>query len=173
VIWFSPPGQFEKAEIDKRWRSIAETFHLIIVVPRPGEPGKWNPAEVAVVRKFADNVISRYNIDRSRVVAHGRQVGGSMAWLTALAHRNLIRGVAPVDAPLPPRASIENDPVNRLYVYSAASKAAPAAKVIEAGIQRLKTSKVPLIVKPLDADRDLNAAELEELARWIDALDRI
>lgn len=173
LIWFSPPGQFEQEEVEKRWADIAETFHLIVVAPRPGEPGKWSPAEVAVVRKFADNVVSRYNIDRSRVVAHGRQVGGSMAWLTALAHRNLIRGVAPVDAPLPQRASVENDPVNRLYVYSAASKATPAAKAIEAGVQRLKSAKVPLIVKPLDADRDLNAEELEEFARWIDALDRI
>jgi hypothetical protein len=173
VIWFAPPGQFEKAELEKRWADLAEKWHLIVIAPRPGEAGKWNPAEVAVVRKFADNVVSRYNIDRSKIVAHGRQVGGSMAWLTALFHRNLIRGVAPVDAPLPGRASVENDPVNRLYVYSAASKATPAAKAIEAGIERLKTDKVPLIVKPLDADRDLNAAELEELARWIDALDRI
>jgi hypothetical protein len=173
VIWFAPPGQFEKAELEKRWADLAEKWHLIVIAPRPGEAGKWNPAEVAVVRKFADNVVSRYNVDRSRVVAHGRQVGGSMAWLTALAHRNLIRGVAPVDAPLPQRASVENDPVNRLYVYNTASKASPAAKFIDAGLQRLKDAKVPLVSKPLEGDRDLNASELEELVRWIDALDRI
>lgn len=173
VIWFTPPGQFEKAEVEKHWAELAEKWHLIVIAPRPGEAGKWNPAEVAVVRKFADNVISRYNVDRSRVVAHGRHVGGSMAWLTALAHRNLIRGVLPVDAPLPGRVSVENDPVNRLYVYNAASKATPAAKLIDAGVQRLKASKVPLISKPLEGDRDLNAAELEELAHWIDALGRI
>jgi serine protease Do len=173
VIWFTPPGQFDKAEVEKRWADLAEKWHLIVIAPRPGEAGKWNPAEVAVVRKFADNVISRYNIDRSRVVAHGRQVGGSMAWLTALAHRNLIRGVAPVDAPLPGRVSVENDPVNRLYVYNTSSKAMPVAKLIEAGLQRLKSSKVPLITKSLESDRDLNSAELEELARWIDSLDRI
>jgi hypothetical protein len=68
---------------------------------------------------------------------------------------------------------VGNDPVNRLYVYNTSSKATPAGKLIEAGIQRLKSSKVPLVTKPLDNDRDLNAAELEELARWIDALDRI
>jgi serine protease Do len=173
VIWFSPPGQFEKAEVEKKWADLAEKHHLIVMAPRPGEAGKWSPAEVAVVRKFADNLISRYSVDRSRIVAHGRQVGGSMAWLTALTHRNLVTAVAPVDAPLPQRATVENDPVSRLYVYSAATKKSPVAAPIEAGIKRLKAGKVPLVTRTLDADRDLNAAELAELVRWIDALDRI
>ena len=128
VVWFSPPGQFEKAEVEQRWKELAEKYHLIVMAPRPGEAGKWNPSEIAVVRKFMDNLVSRYNVDRSRIVLHGRQVGGTMAWFTALAHRNLVRGVAPVDASLPPRASVENDPVHRLSVYSVSSKGTPAEK---------------------------------------------
>ena len=59
-----------------------------------------------------------------------------------------------------------DSPIERLAEYIARER--PGAKVIEVGIQRLKSSKVPLIVKPLDADRDLNAAELEELTRAVE-----
>jgi len=173
LVWFSPPGQFDKSEVEKRWKDLAEKHRLIVMAPRPGEAGRWNPGEIAVVRKFMDNMVSRYNVDRTRVVLHGRQVGGTMAWFTALAHRNLVRGVVPIDAPLPQRAVVENDPVNRLFVYSVATKAVPSGAAIEAGHARLKSAKVPLTTKSIDAERELNADELEEFARWIDTLDRI
>lgn len=172
-VWFAPPGQFDKDEIEKRWKEFADSHRLIVMVPRPAEAGKWHPGEIAVVRKFIDNVVSRYNVDRTRVVLHGRLVGGTMAWFTALAHRNLVRGVAVVDAPLPEQAALDNDPVNRLFVYSIATKSAQNKEAIASGQARLTKSKVPLQTKTLDGDRDLNAEDLEQLGRWIDSLDRI
>jgi serine protease Do len=173
VIWYAPPGKFEKAEIERQWKKLADEHRLLVLVPRPGEAGQWNPSEVAVVRKFADNVLTKYTVDRSRVVVHGRQAGGVMAWLTALAHRNLVRGVAPLEAPLPARATIENDPVQRLFVYSFSMKDSPASAGIEAGHQRLKAAKVPLTIDTAKADQEPTAAQLEAIVAWLDQLDRI
>ena len=110
VVWLAPPGQFDKAEVEKRWKDLAEKFHLIVISPRPGEAGRWQPSEAAVVRKFIENISGRYNVDKNRVVLTGRQASGLLAWFTVLQNRNLIRGVAVVDAPLPARAPVENDP---------------------------------------------------------------
>jgi serine protease Do len=173
VVWFAPPGQFDRNEVEKRWKDVAEKYRLIVISPRPAEAGRWHPGEIAVVRKFIDNVTSRYNVDRTRIVLHGRGVGGTMAWFTALANRNLVRGVVPMDSPLPSRATVENDPVNRLFVFSVSSKSAPNLEAIDAGNTRLNTAKVPLNTKTIDEDRELNADELDEVARWIDSLDRV
>jgi serine protease Do len=174
IVWFAPPGQFDRAEVEKHWKKAADEHRLIVMSPRPGEAGRWQPGEIAVVRKFIDNVSSRYNVDKARIVLHGRQVGGTMAWFTALAHRNLVRAVAVIDAPLPPGAAVENDPVNRLFVYSAAGKLQPPLqKALEAGHERLAKAKVPTSTKTLDSERDLSHEEVDQLARWIDALDRI
>lgn len=172
VVWLAPPGQFDKAEIEKRWKQVAEQYHLIVISPRPAEAGRWQSGEAAVVRKFIDNAITRFSVDKNRTVLVGRQASGMMAWFTTLQNRNLIRGVVVVDAPLPPRAPIENDPVNRLFVYSFATKSQTAPSV-EASHKRMTAGKVPLTTRALAEDRDLNAAELEDVARWIDSLDRI
>jgi pimeloyl-ACP methyl ester carboxylesterase len=75
------------------------------MVPR-GEMVRWQPTEVEFIRKSLDDLISKYNIDRTRIVAQGSQAGGAMAWLTALNHRDLIRAVARLDTALPARAQV-------------------------------------------------------------------
>lgn len=126
-----------------------------------------------MVRKFIEHTQATYTIDRNRIVVHGRQVSGGMAWLTAIAHRNLIRGIAVVDAPLPERVEPGNDPVNRLFVWSCVAKNYAKREAIEAGHARLKAAKVPLVVLSQDAARDLNDDEQLQFARWIDSLDRL
>jgi serine protease Do len=172
LVWLAPPGQFDRAEVEKRWRDFAEEHRFIVISPRPGEAGRWNPGEVAVIRKFIDNALQRYTIDEARVVVHGRQVSGTVAWFTALANRNLVRGVAVVDAPLPPRASVENDPVNRLHVLSFRSSKSPTSEAVAAGEKRLSDAKVPLVTRQFEEERDMNDQERELLLRWLDSLDR-
>ena len=173
VVWIAPPGEFDKRELEKRWQELSEKFGFIVIAPRPGEAGQWQKGEVAVVRKFIEQAIANYNIDRARVIVYGRQASGSMAWLTALANRNLIRGVAVVDAPFPERVELTNDPVNRLFAWSFLAKNAAKGTAIEAGQRRLQAAKIPLITTTLEDARDLNAVELTQLAQWLVSLDRL
>jgi hypothetical protein len=98
-----------------------------------------------------------------------------MAYLLAQNNRDWIRGVVAVEAALPAGTEIQpNDPVQRLAFYIARSEKSPAKSQIEATIKVLREEKYP--VTPLDlgpAVRGLSSAERGELARWIDALDRL
>jgi poly(3-hydroxybutyrate) depolymerase len=173
LVWLAPPGEFNKQELEKRWKALSAEYHFIVIAPRPVQAGVWQRGEVAVVRKFIELAQTNYAIDKHRIAVHGRQISGSMAWHCALAHRNLIRGVAVVDAPLPERVEPSNDPVQRLFVWSAWAKDAPKRDAIEAGQERLRAGKVPLWSESLDMNRDLNATEQTQLIRWLDTLDRL
>ena len=83
------------------------------------------------------------------------------------------RAWAAVDAPLagPPP---EVDPAHRFAVYMAAAKKSRQAKAVEASLEKIRAQSIPLTVKKLgDNPRPLKTEELEELARWVDMLDRM
>ncbi len=119
-----------------------------------------------------DDVLEKYNIDRSRIVVVGQEAGGAMAYLLALKDRDLVRGVAAIDAPLPARVKPPiNDPVQRLAIFTTTAKASSPA--IDATIKQFRDAKYPVTQIELGmVQRPLKADDLKQLARWIDTLDR-
>ena len=175
VVWLHASGRIDQVALIARWKESCEVHDLILLAPRSADLEKWQRMEVAFIRKALDQVMAGYNVDRSRVVVHGYQGGGVMAYLTALAHRDLVRGAAVVDAALPLMATVpENDPLQRLAVYTTTTDGSDLAERIEASAERLSQMKYPVTVKHLDGPpRYLSAEELAELVRWIDTLDRL
>jgi len=175
VVWLHAPGGFKAEELLERWKGHCDRRDLILVAPKSADATKWQPTEVKFVRRVLDELLESYNVDRGRIVVHGHEGGGALAYLAAFTNQDLIRAVAPVDAPLPPMAKPpENDPVHRLAFYIARANKATLSTLIGAGIQLLKEMKYPVVVKSLgDQPRYLIAGELDELARWIDTLDRL
>lgn len=175
VVWLHEPGGFDQKELVQRWKTLCEENSLILLAPQSADPDKWVATEVDFIQKTMEDILARYNVDRTRIVVHGFKAGGSMAYLVAFGHRDLVRAVAAVDAPMPARAQVPtNDPVERLAIYSAAPAAGQTAAPIKAGVGRLKAMKYPVTEVSLGpASRYLTPDELAELVRWIDALDRI
>ncbi|MEQ8791183.1 MAG: PDZ domain-containing protein [Pirellulaceae bacterium] len=174
VVWLHEPGGFDKDALVERWKTLCEENSLILLAPQAADPDKWAPTEVDFIQKTIDDVLARYNVDRTRVVAHGYKAGGAMAYLVAFQHRDLVRAVAAVDAPVPGRAPIpSNDPVERLAIYSAAPPVSPLSAAILAGLKRLSDMKYPVTTLTLGGSSYLDAEQLADLVRWIDALDRI
>jgi serine protease Do len=175
LLWLHAPGGFEAKDLIARWKPYCEQQALILLAPRAADPQRWLPTELGFIRKALDDVLAKYNIDRTRIVTHGYQAGGAMAYLVAFANQELVRGVAVVDAPLPGRTAVPpNDPIRRLAIYVANAKGSKQAQAIEAGVKQLQTIKYAVVLKTLDGEaRNLNDAELAELVRWIDTLDRI
>jgi len=175
LVWIHEPGGFDQEKVVSRWKKYCEEFGLILLSPQSADPKRWRSTEVEFIRKTIDDVLANYNVDRSRVVVHGHQAGGSMAYLAAFGHRELVRGVAVVDAALPRRMQPpSNDPIQRLAIYSASASKSKLAEVIKAGNDRLGSLKFPVTTKNLGFDpRYLNENEIKELVRWIDTLDRI
>lgn len=175
IIWLHGNGGVDRAALAARWKDVCEKQHLIVLAPQAVDPNKWEPTEAAFVRKTLDDLISHYNIDRSRIAIYGYQNSGTLAFLIGLGNTDRIRAIVAVDAAPPARtAAPENDPLVRLAFFLASSDKSPAAAGIKAASERLKGMKFPVSSKGLgETPRDFNAAELLELARWIDSLDRI
>ena len=122
-----------------------------------------------------DQVADKYHVDRNRIVVGGQEAGGAMAYLLATANRQWIRAVAAVDAAAPAGSPVPpNDPMMRMAFYIATAEKSPAKGAIGETVTRLRAEKYPVTVHDLGAtQRSLDAAELNELARWIDSLDRL
>lgn len=175
LVWLHPPGNFQQEELIARWKNLCDEHSLILLAPQAADPRRWMPTEIEFVRRTMDEIVAGYAIDMSRVVVHGYQAGGVMAYYVALANRDIARAIAPVSGPLPPDiGNLTTDPVQPLAVYSVSAEQAPTAAPVQTGEARLRQLAFPTLGKVLSGnDRYLNEEELTELVRWIDALDRI
>ncbi len=173
VVWLHAPGGFRWKELLSQWKPFCDRDKLILVAPKSSDPARWAPGEAALVARLLVEVASNYNVDPTRVVVCGQEGGGSLAFLAAERNRDVIRGVAAVEAPLtvaPP----ESDPIRRLAIYMAWAKQSPSARAIDRSVEAIRRKKIPVTVKSIgEVSRYLDAEESAELARWIDALDRI
>lgn len=173
VVWLHAPGGFDWDKLLKDWKSHCDRCDLILLAPKAEDPRKWNLGEVTLVKKLLDEIGSTYTVDPARVVVHGHQSGGALAYMVGFGNRDLIRAVAAVDAPVSVRPP-ENDPLNRLAIYMAVGGKPDHAAAIKRMVPKLRQMKIPVTVKDLgELPRYLNPQELAELVRWIDMLDRI
>ncbi|HZZ27720.1 MAG TPA: PDZ domain-containing protein [Pirellulales bacterium] len=172
VVWLHPAGGFKADELIAKWKPICEANDLIWLAPKSAEAARWQRTELEFIRKAMDDLLQKYNIDRTRIVVIGEEAGGGMAYLLASLNRDLIRGVAALNVAMPPgMRPPENDPVQRLAVFTTtAKKASPA---VAAGIKRLRDAKLPVTeLNEGETTRPLTADQWAELVRWIDTLDR-
>ncbi len=98
-----------------------------------------------------------------------------MAYLLGFAHRELVRGIAAVDATIPRLSRPpDNDPFQRLAIYTTVASQSPLEPLINQGIQLLRTMKYPVtVVDQGTSARYLADNEFEEFLRWVDSLDRL
>ncbi len=173
VIWLHAAGGFDWPELLARWKPLCDRYDLILVAPKSADAMRWMPGEAALVDWLLAEVVSTYNVDPARIVVHGHEAGGALAFLAAFRNRPMIRAVAAVEA-APTARPPENDPLHRLAVYVAMASNSPVARSIELARTAFRQEKVPVTVKNLgEVPRYLDAKELAELVRWVDMLDRI
>ncbi|MFM7845230.1 MAG: PDZ domain-containing protein [Planctomycetota bacterium] len=174
VVWLHAPGGYEQQELVNRWKSLCEEQDLILLAPKSADPSRWQATELEFIRKVMEEVVGRYRIDRARVVAHGFEGGGALAYALGFGRRELVRAVAAVDAPMPLRTPPpENDPLQRLSFFITQADGSKLTAPIQATVKKLEEMKYSVQLKKLPAARYLNAEELKELASWINTLDRI
>jgi serine protease Do len=175
VVWLHPPGKFVQDELVNRWKQLAQDHDLIVLAPQSADEKRWLSTEIEFVGKTIDDVMRTYSIDPTRVVLHGYQAGGAMAYYVAFAHRDVARAVVPVGSPLPSRlGKPATDPVQPLAVYSVSSEQSELADRVVAGEQLLAQLGFPVLARVLPGEeRYFSEQELADFVRWIDALDRI
>jgi hypothetical protein len=170
------PGEFKADEFTREWSAVAERYSLLVAAPQARLPNMWLPTETAFVRKVIDHFAASYNIDRTRVVVHGKGASGSMAYLCAFRLRDVVRGVVAVDAvmPLIMARPPDNDPVERLSIVVVIPGNAAAKARIRQNFESLRELKYPVILQELPADqRTLDGETQAGILRWVDTLDQL
>jgi serine protease Do len=175
VVWLHAPGSYKPETLAELWKPLCDDYDFILLAPETSDPAGWRPPDVRIVRRLLDEVIKDYHIDPARIVVHGHEGGGSLAYLFGLANADVVRAIAVVDAPLPRLVQPpEPDPINRMAIYTTLATKSPITGAVTAGIERLRALKYPLTVHEVgEQGRYLTSDEMAQLVRWFDTLDRL
>jgi poly(3-hydroxybutyrate) depolymerase len=119
-------------------------------------------------------VLAEYRVDPRRVVVFGQEGGGAMAYLLALVSRDLFTGVATSAASLPRTVDPpKTDPTARLAVFAGLPNNESRLAQMELGLKKLADAGYPVTAYTIAARNGrLSDAERQQLAHWIDSLDR-
>jgi S1-C subfamily serine protease/predicted esterase len=175
VIWLHAVGNGGKDAHDMAsiWQDVCEDQHVILVGPKSESDAGWLASESEFVQEAAREVMKEYTIDRRRVVAHGMGIGGQMAFYLGFNGRDLVRGVATTGAVLG-TAPKPMEAGHRLAFFIVAGGKDPLVKDI-AGVKGLLAEQkyTATFREVAEMGKEyLDRKTFEELARWIDSLDK-
>jgi serine protease Do len=174
LLWLHPPGEPPTDELFLGWKSICDRDGLILVAPSSSDLNRWERTELEYLRKLSERVLAEYRVDRQRVVVLGREGGGAMAYLLALVSPDLFTGVATTAASLPRTVTPpQTQPPRRLAIFAGLPSEGSSLAQVQAGLKKLRDAGYPVTaVSIVQSDGQLSVGEREQLARWIDSLDR-
>ncbi|MDX1962354.1 MAG: PDZ domain-containing protein [Pirellulales bacterium] len=175
VIWLHPAGAYKNEELAAQWKDLCSKYDLILVAPKSADVTRWQKSELEFIRKAADDIMAKYNIDRPRITAIGQDGGGAMAALLAAQHRALVRGVVLINSLLPNGIKIpENDPNYRLAMVLAGPGLGKTGEKYQELVKKLRDMNYPVsVLNQGEVGRPLTERELLEVIRWQDCLDRL
>ena len=175
LVWLHAPGASQPEETIKDWQAICDRDGLLLVVPTAADPDRWERTELEYLRRLLERIVMQYTVDPRRIVAYGQGGGGAMAYYLSLSSRDVVRGVATSAAPVPRHIKAPpNEPSQRLAILSAMpnGNAATEAQAKER-LRKFAEAGYPVTTMSLaDSSGALGQSERQELARWIDTLDR-
>lgn len=175
VIWLSAPSAFDEDAFVQRWAELCRQHELIVLAPQPNDEQRWVVTEAPIIAKLFKQLERDYVIDTHRVVVHGYQGGASLAYRFAFENRDMVHGVAAVDAAVPLGVQVRgNDSIEHLAFWIHAGQKSRRARRVSRNIERFRQMKFPVTEHLFDGEaRYLDDGELSELARWADIQDRI
>ncbi|MEZ6067022.1 MAG: PDZ domain-containing protein [Planctomycetaceae bacterium] len=174
LVWLHPAGDTMERTILQLWQAECDRRGIILVAPKAADIGSWISGETEFVKDLIEQTSGEYRVDPARIVLHGHAEGGTFAWEAGFKHRDLVRAISTSSAALrelPP----DNDPDLRTHTAIVVGADDPLLPKVERSAEILRTLEYPTqtITVPGHGDEYPPAATIEELARWIDLLDRI
>ena len=172
LVWLHAPSKFDQDEMLASWKSLADERGFIFLAPQSLDPKRWTAPEAEFIKGAIEEVSKLYTVDPDRLAIGGEGAGGAMAWLLARQERELIRGLAPIGSPVPRGgAAPESDPQNRLAIYITLTDQPRQASTIRQAVEALRKAKLPVTLE--EEYKEFGASQREEIARWLDNLDRL
>jgi serine protease Do len=173
LLWLHAPGESDPEAVIKEWQPICDRDGLVLVVPTAEDVKQWDRTELEYLGRLAQRAVRQYRPDPRRVVAFGQGGGGGMAYLLALPNRQVFTGIAATSAPLPRQIQVpDSEPAQRLAIFAGLGADALTADISQ-GLKKLSDAGYPVTpVSETNPGGALTDSQRNELARWIDTLDR-
>ncbi len=174
LVWIHPSRDSMEATIFQEWKTLCEQRGIILVAPRAANPGAWSANESDFVRDVVLDFQKNYSIDKRRIAMHSFSSGGQFAAHVVFKHRELFRGLALHGSPLrtqPP----DNEPDLRVQFHLSVGERDPAARFVLATQKVLKNLKFPATLQQIPelGPKYPTGEPVQQIAKWLDALDRI
>ncbi|MDA0282907.1 MAG: PDZ domain-containing protein [Planctomycetota bacterium] len=173
LVWLHPSGSTMEATIFREWKTICESRGIILLAPKISSRAGWTPNHTEYVRDVVLDFQKQYSIDTSRVAVHGLGNGGEFAASVAFRFPELFRGIALASAALKGRPP-EHSPEFQVQFHLIYGDLGQAAAVIQRTASGLEQLKFPVTLRKVEGHRAgyPPTEAVEEMARWLDALDR-
>ena len=174
MVWIHPGGDTMEAELYQEWKLICDLRGIIILSPKAKKVSGWNPSEAGFVKDAVEQIQKKYSIDKSRVFLHGFSDGARFAYHLAFKYRELFRGLAVAAEPLKSPAP-ENKPEFRLQFHFLCGDKDNLYSQVSRTVTNLRRMKFPASFTTINeyTHKYPPPLDVEEIGRWVDALDRI
>jgi poly(3-hydroxybutyrate) depolymerase len=173
ILWLQGPNE-NANDIIVAWQSICDRDGIILVIPSPTGKDQWERPEREYLRRLAEHLIAQYKIDPHRMVVCGNGKGGGIAWPLGLASRDIFHGIITAAAPLPrPLRVPPSEPSQRFAIFAALPSSKDSATPTSTGLRKFTEGGYNVTtITTASPTSQLTDDERNQIARWIDTLDR-
>ena len=174
LVWLHPTNTTMEATLYREWKTICEQRGIILLAPKTSTRTGWTPNHAEYVRDVVADFREKYNIDASRTAVHGLASGGAFAASVAFRFPDLFRGIALASTALKNRPP-EHSPEFQVQFHLIYGDRDPEGKLVQRTAAGLSKLKFPVTLRKIEGHRAGYPSEeaVEEMARWLDALDRL
>jgi serine protease Do len=174
LLWLHDGDTAGAENVIDQWQAVCDRDGLLLAVPTAAAADRWDRTELEYLGRLLAKLINQHKVDPRRIVVYGQGSGGPIAWSLGFSGRSVLRGIAVSAAPMPRRMTVPaNEPGQRLAIFAAISSASDTSIATSQGLQKCADAGYPVTTAALANDSaELAEQEREELARWIDTLDR-
>lgn len=174
LVWLHPANTTMEATLYREWKSICEQRGIILLAPKTSPRTGWTPNHAEYVRDAITEFQKQYNIDTSRIAVHGLADGGQFAASVAYRFPGLFQGIALASTALKD-APPEHSPDFLVQFHLIYGDLDPAGVLVQKTAASLVQRHFPVTLKKIEGHRAGYPSQeaVEEMARWLDALDRL
>lgn len=175
LVWLHPANRAKDDDIKtffQAWEELAKTKHLILLAPKcPVETG-WTPSDVDLIRESIEGLAGSHKVDRRRLVIHGVDQGAQMALHLGMIGKDPPAGVAVLNSGWQGtvRDRLPGKMTGFFLFVGATSPTRPAVQDLFNRVFQLHYPVISRVMNQANTSY-LDAAQMEELAIWIDSMD--
>ncbi len=172
LIWLADGSSEQDQQLLSDWQAICRRDHLVLLIAHPANEASWSADDLGYLWRLTRTARSRWDIDQRRLAIGGQGKAGQLAYALAFRRRATFGGAIGIDAPLPRTMRIpENRPGARLATLAIELPNSTFAPLLRKDLLQLRKSGYS--ASSVLVRRANNTATRNQIARWLNGLDRL